>query len=88
MTFSCEASLLSIVNAPEGSKVVFLTASGTAGMEAAVMNLLTDKDNALVINGGAFGSRFVNICQTHKVPHTDFKISQTNLSNILLSNEF
>ncbi len=82
VTFACEQSLLELVNAPAGSKVVFLTASGTAGMEAAVMNLLTSDDHALVVNGGGFGARFVNICQRHQVPHCDFKVSDTDLSDI------
>jgi len=59
VTFNCEKGLLEMVNAPEGSRVIFLTASGTAGMESAVMNLLTKDDNALVVNGGGFGNRFV-----------------------------
>lgn len=81
-TFACEKGLLKMVNAPEGSKVIFLTASGTAGMEASVMNLLTKNDNALVVHGGSFGGRFVNICATHAIPHYDFKVSNTNLSDI------
>jgi len=82
VTFACEKGLLEMVNAPEGSKVIFLTASGTAGMEAAVMNLLNEKDNAFVVNGGGFGNRFVTICETHGVPHTNFKVKNTNLSDI------
>ena len=82
VTFACENGLLEMVNAPEGSKVIFLTASGTAGMESAVMNLLTEDDNALVVNGGGFGARFVNICATHAIPHTNFKVKSTNLSDI------
>jgi len=82
VTFACENGLLEMVNAPADSKVIFLTASGTAGMEAAVMNLLTKDDKALVVNGGGFGQRFVDICATHAVPHTDFKVKNTNLINI------
>ncbi len=82
VTFSCEKGLLEMVNAPAGSKVVFLTASGTAGMEAAVMNLLSGDDHALVINGGGFGQRFVDICATHAVPHHNFKVENTNLGDI------
>ncbi|MDH5518294.1 MAG: aminotransferase class V-fold PLP-dependent enzyme [Gammaproteobacteria bacterium] len=80
--FDCETGLLEMVSAPEGSKVVFLTASGTAGMESAVMNLLGKDDNALVVNGGGFGARFVDICATHAVPHTDFGVKNTDLSEI------
>ncbi len=82
VTFACENGLLDMANAPEGSKVIFLTASGTAGMEAAVMNLLNKNDHALVVNGGGFGQRFVDICATHAVPHTNFKVKNTNLSDI------
>ena len=82
VTFACESGLLEMVNAPEGSKVIFLTASGTAGMESAVMNLLNKDDNALVVNGGGFGARFVDICATHAIPHTNFKVKDTNLTDI------
>lgn len=82
VTFDCENGLLEMVNAPEGSKVIFLTASGTAGMEAAVMNCLNQDDNALVVNGGGFGQRFVDICATHDIPHTNFKVKNTNLIDI------
>ena len=82
VTFACENGLLEMVNAPVDSKVIFLTASGTAGMESAVMNLLNKNDNALVVNGGGFGQRFVDICATHAIPHTNFKVKNTNLSDI------
>jgi aspartate aminotransferase-like enzyme len=82
VVFECEKGLLEMVNAPQGSKVIFLTASGTAGMESVVINLLNKDDNALVVNGGGFGGRFVSICQTHEIPHTDFKVQNSNLSDI------
>ena len=82
VTYACEKGLLEMVNAPEGSKVIFLTASGTAGMESVVMNLLNKDDNALVVHGGGFGGRFVDICATHDIPHTDFKVKDTNLHDI------
>ena len=82
VTFACENGLLEMVNAPQGSKVIFLTASGTAGMESVVMNLLNEQDNALVVNGGGFGGRFVNICATHAIAHSNFKVKNTNLSDI------
>jgi len=82
VTYACEKGLIEMVNAAEGSKVIFLTASGTAGMESVVMNLLTKEDNALVVHGGGFGGRFVDICKVHEVPHKDFKVSNTNLWDI------
>lgn len=50
---------------------IFLTASGTGAMEAAVINTLTGEDKALVINGGSFGQRFVNLCKVHQIPYTE-----------------
>lgn len=82
ITFQCERYMIKMLNAPKGSKVIFLTASGTAGMESVVMNLLSDQDQALVINGGGFGQRFVDICAMHDIPHHDFKVEDTNLANI------
>lgn len=52
-------------------RVVFLTASGTGAMEATVMNVLSNDDKVLVINGGSFGHRFVQLCQIHDVPYTE-----------------
>ncbi len=82
VTLFCESSILKMLNAPDESRVIFLTASGTAGLESVVMNLLDKDDSALVVNGGGFGERFVEICDVHSVPHFDFKVKDTNLSDI------
>ena len=50
-----------------------MTGSGTASMEAAVINVFTDKDKVLVIDGGSFGHRFVEILEIHEIPHTIIK---------------
>lgn len=68
-----EKSFLSLLNAPEKSRAVFLTGSGTAAMETAVVNTLTENDRALVVNGGTFGSRFCDICDIHSIPHDVIK---------------
>ncbi len=57
--------------AEDSARVVFITGSGTASMEAAVMNVFDNKDRVLVINGGGFGERFAQICQIHDIPHTE-----------------
>ena len=67
MMFENEKMFLSLVNAGEASRCVFLASSGTGAMEATIMNLLTDKDSALVVNGGSFGDRFSQICKIHHV---------------------
>lgn len=56
--------------AGEGARAVFLTGSGTAAMEAAVMNLFTPEDRVLVVDGGSFGHRFCQLCEIHGVPYT------------------
>ena len=47
------------------SEVFCLTASGTGGLEAAVVNVLSPGDQVLSISIGAFGDRFANIAKTY-----------------------
>lgn len=63
-----ERLMKEFVCAPSDAKAVFITGSGTASMEAAVMNIFTPADKVLVIDGGSFGHRFVEICEIHKIP--------------------
>ena len=58
----------------EDSRVVFMTCSGSGGMETAIMNCLTKDDKALVINGGSFGERFVELLSLHDIPYTEIKL--------------
>jgi len=48
-------------------EVILLSASGTGGMEAAVANLFSAGDRALVISGGKFGERWAEICRVYGV---------------------
>ncbi|MBO7190990.1 MAG: alanine--glyoxylate aminotransferase family protein [Elusimicrobiaceae bacterium] len=66
-----EQLVLQAIKAPANSRVVFLTGSGTAAMEAALINLFTPKDKVLVINGGTFGKRFSQLCDVYSINHTD-----------------
>lgn len=61
-------------NAPNDSRVVFITGSGTASMEATIMNTLTSKDKAIIVNGGSFGQRFVDLCRIHDIPFSEIKL--------------
>lgn len=70
-----EVLLKESVCAPKNAKVVFLTASGTAAMEAAVINCFTPDDKLLVIQGGSFGKRFGDICRIHKIPFDEVTLS-------------
>lgn len=56
------------MGASADSRVIFLTGSGTAAMEAAVWNVFTPEDKVLVINGGGFGARFAKLCRIHHIP--------------------
>lgn len=59
----------------EGLKFVFKTSndvfvfvsSGTGAMEAAVINLLSPGDTALIVQGGKFGERWTEICKAYGV---------------------
>lgn len=65
-----EKMMLKFTKAPEGSRVAFMTNSSTGSMEAVVMNCFSETDRVLVIDGGSFGHRFVELCEIHEVPHT------------------
>lgn len=45
-------------------QVLMLAGSGTAAMEAAVINTLNPGDSVLVVNAGKFGQRWRDICKT------------------------
>lgn len=69
-----ERIMKKLANASETSKVVFITGSGTASMEATIINTLTKKDKAIVVNGGSFGHRFVELCDIHEIPYSEIKL--------------
>lgn len=69
-----ESLMNRFMKAGEGARTVFLTGSGTAAMEAAVINLFTKQDRLLVVNGGSFGARFVRICQIHGIPYDEIRL--------------
>ena len=70
-----ERLMLKFAYAPENAKAVFITGSGTASMEASIMNTLNKNDKALVVNGGSFGHRFVELLTLHEIPFTEIKLS-------------
>lgn len=64
-----EALVKEFAKATSDSRVVFITGSGTASMEASIINTLTEKDKALVVNGGSFGKRFVSLLELHNIKY-------------------
>ena len=72
--FENERLIKKFVNAEEQSRVIFLTGSGTASMEATVMNSFNSTDKLLVVNGGSFGKRFAEICEIHEIPYEEISL--------------
>ena len=64
--------------AADDARVLFITGSGTASMEAVVMNCFTPADKVLVGNGGSFGHRFVQLSEKNEIPHTEIKLAMGN----------
>lgn len=69
-----EKYMLEYAKAPKGSRAVFMTCSSTGSMEAVVMNCFTKDDKVLVINGGSFGHRFVELCEIHEIPYVSLNL--------------
>lgn len=74
MMLENEKLMKKFAKANDSARVVFITGSGTASMEAAIINTLTENDKALIVNGGSFGHRFVQICNIHRIPHDEIKL--------------
>lgn len=70
-----ETFMLEYSKAPQGSRAVFMTCSSTGSMEATVINCFSQNDKLLVINGGSFGQRFVDICKIHEIPYVALELS-------------
>ena len=69
-----EALMQRFAKAPQGARTVFITGSGTASMEAAVMNVFTPADKVLLVNGGSFGQRFHELCEIYQIPFEEIKL--------------
>jgi len=71
-----ERLMKKFAKAGDDARVVFITGSGTAAMEATVMNVFDKTDKVLVVNGGSFGQRFVELCQIHEIPYEEIKLEK------------
>lgn len=74
LMFENERLIKKFAKASNDSRVVFITGSGSAGMETAIMNTLTPADKAIIVNGGSFGHRFVELCELHEIPFSEIKL--------------
>lgn len=71
-----EKLIKKFAKAGDDARVVFITGSGTAAMEATVMNVFDKTDKVLVVNGGSFGQRFVELCQIHEISYEEIKLEK------------
>lgn len=69
-----ERDFLQTIFAPEGTCFFAMTCSGTGAMDAAVSNILNEKDKVLIINGGSFGNRFAELCVHYHIPFDSYTI--------------
>ena len=53
-------------------------------MEATILNCFSKEDKVLIINGGSFGQRFVDICKVLDIPFYEIKL---NYGEILTEQE-
>ena len=77
----------------QGDMVIF-AASGTGAMEAVFFNFLDQSDKVLIVNGGTFGQRWVDLCIQHEIPYEQISlepgqpISLEDLEHKLSSQEY
>ncbi len=69
-----ERLMTKFAKAGANARTVFITGSGTASMEAVVMNVFDKNDKVLIVNGGSFGHRFVELCELYEIPHEEIKL--------------
>jgi aspartate aminotransferase-like enzyme len=62
--------------------VLILASSGTGAMEAAVANLFSPGDKVLVINGGKFGERWLNIANAFGLDPIEVKVEWGQAVNV------
>lgn len=83
-----EKLMKKLIKSSENSRVVFITGSGTASMEATVMNVLNENDKVLIINGGGFGHRFVELCEIHNIPFESIDLEFGKNINVSILNQY
>lgn len=66
--FETDSMFKKCLGACGDTRIMYLTASGTAAMEATLFNCFDSRDKLLVIDGGIFGHRFVQICGKFNIP--------------------
>lgn len=73
MVQDSERILLDLIHCV-GGRTILYTGSGTGAMSATVENYVTTKTKALVIDGGSFGHRWLDLCGYYGVPAVDYVV--------------
>jgi aspartate aminotransferase-like enzyme len=63
------------------NEVYVLTASGTGGMEAALVNVLSPGDGVLAVSIGSFGDRFSTMAKVYGTEVTDLKFPEGQVAD-------
>lgn len=71
--FEIDRMLKTLLQSDNGN--LLISSSGTGAMEAAITNLFNSQDKLLIVNGGSFGQRFVEICQKYNFNYHEIKLS-------------
>lgn len=67
-----ERILLNLIHCT--GKTILYTGSGTGAMSAAAENYVSTKKKALVINGGSFGQRWLDLCRYYGIPAINYPV--------------
>ena len=73
---------LKLFKADENYKIIFISGSGTAGLEAVLSSTIPPRKKVLVISNGAFGERLKEILDLHNIPTTHLKYSWAENINL------
>jgi len=73
MTLDNEKMLLKVVGCKLGNVIPY-TCSGTGAMDAVMLNLIAKTDRVLIINGGSFGQRWVDMCKFYEYRYKELKV--------------
>ncbi|MDZ4837534.1 MAG: alanine--glyoxylate aminotransferase family protein [Candidatus Melainabacteria bacterium] len=55
-------------------QVAIFSASGTAAMEATVVNFVDSASKVLIINCGTFGQRWIDLCDVYSISYEEFRL--------------
>lgn len=72
ITLSIKGKMMELVNCD--GDVAIITSSGTGGLEAAILNTINKNDKCLVVNGGTFGARFVQLTKLYNANFDEIQL--------------